>query len=418
MLLGRRRTTARPLSGVLGRANSAAIRAPCVLVSERASHPDDEPPSAKPSERHTGDRVGHRHRRRAVGGRRQGQDRRPARPALRRRLPLPGWAERRPHDRGRRRDVQDPGAPERDRPRQAVRDRQRLCRRPGGADRRARRVRAPRPSDRRGLRLGQRPPDHAVAPRDRPGERAAPRQARDRHHETRHRPLLRRQGDRGSGSACRTSSTRRSCARRSRSRSPRRTSGSSASTRSEPFDLERGGSAVRGVRAAAAPARRATRRSTSTPHCATGKEVLFEGAQATLLDLDHGTYPFVTSSNPIAASAATGTGIGPTEDRPRTGRREGVRDPGRRRPVPVGDRRRRAGAHARARRRVRDGDRPGAPLRVARPRRPPLRRARERDRPARADEARRPLPLRRASGLRSLPHPRRPGDPRLPGAPE
>jgi adenylosuccinate synthase len=42
------------------------------------------------------------------------------------------------------------------------------------------------------------------------------------------------------------------------------------------------------------------------------KEVLFEGAQATLLDLDHGTYPFVTSSNPIASGAATGVGIGPT----------------------------------------------------------------------------------------------------------
>src|SRR5438067_749470 len=43
-----------------------------------------------------------------------------------------------------------------------------------------------------------------------------------------------------------------------------------------------------------------------------GKRVLFEGAQATLLDLDHGTYPFVTSSNPIASGAATGSGIGPT----------------------------------------------------------------------------------------------------------
>jgi adenylosuccinate synthase len=42
-----------------------------------------------------------------------------------------------------------------------------------------------------------------------------------------------------------------------------------------------------------------------------GKQVLLEGAQATLLDLDHGTYPFVTSSNPVAASAATGIGIGP-----------------------------------------------------------------------------------------------------------
>ena len=42
-----------------------------------------------------------------------------------------------------------------------------------------------------------------------------------------------------------------------------------------------------------------------------GKNVLFEGAQATLLDLDHGTYPFVTSSNPVASAAATGVGIGP-----------------------------------------------------------------------------------------------------------
>jgi adenylosuccinate synthase len=42
-----------------------------------------------------------------------------------------------------------------------------------------------------------------------------------------------------------------------------------------------------------------------------GQSVLFEGAQGTLLDLDHGTYPFVTSSNPVASSAATGIGIGP-----------------------------------------------------------------------------------------------------------
>jgi adenylosuccinate synthase len=42
------------------------------------------------------------------------------------------------------------------------------------------------------------------------------------------------------------------------------------------------------------------------------KVVVFEGAQATLLDLDHGTYPFVTSSNPLAGAASTGVGIGPT----------------------------------------------------------------------------------------------------------
>ena len=42
-----------------------------------------------------------------------------------------------------------------------------------------------------------------------------------------------------------------------------------------------------------------------------GEKVLFEGAQGTLLDLDHGTYPFVTSSSPIAAGAAVSFGIGP-----------------------------------------------------------------------------------------------------------
>jgi adenylosuccinate synthase len=44
-----------------------------------------------------------------------------------------------------------------------------------------------------------------------------------------------------------------------------------------------------------------------------GETVIFEGAQATLLDLDHGTYPFVTSSNPIAGAATVGAGIGPKD---------------------------------------------------------------------------------------------------------
>ena len=43
-----------------------------------------------------------------------------------------------------------------------------------------------------------------------------------------------------------------------------------------------------------------------------GKAVLFEGAQGTLLDVDHGTYPYVTSSNTVAGNAAVGAGIGPT----------------------------------------------------------------------------------------------------------
>jgi adenylosuccinate synthase len=43
-----------------------------------------------------------------------------------------------------------------------------------------------------------------------------------------------------------------------------------------------------------------------------GKRILFEGAQGALLDVDHGTYPFVTSSNTVAAQAATGSGMGPS----------------------------------------------------------------------------------------------------------
>jgi len=44
-----------------------------------------------------------------------------------------------------------------------------------------------------------------------------------------------------------------------------------------------------------------------------GGTVLFEGAQGTLLDLDHGTYPFVTSSNPVAGAACVGAGVGPAD---------------------------------------------------------------------------------------------------------
>jgi len=44
-----------------------------------------------------------------------------------------------------------------------------------------------------------------------------------------------------------------------------------------------------------------------------GKSILFEGAQGTFLDIDHGTYPYVTSSNTVAAAASTGTGVGPRD---------------------------------------------------------------------------------------------------------
>ena len=148
-----------------------------------------------------------------------------------------------------------------------------------------------------------------------------------------------------------------------------------------------------------------------------GKRVLFEGAQATMLDLDHGTYPFVTSSNPVASGAATGTGIGPTRiDRvlgvskayvTRVGAGpfpSEIEGPGR-------------GAPARAGRRVRNRHGARAPLRVARPGRAALRGSGERDHLARADEARRALGVRRAPRLRPLPAARRVGDRAFPGPP-
>ncbi|HEA25951.1 MAG TPA: adenylosuccinate synthase, partial [Ectothiorhodospiraceae bacterium] len=46
---------------------------------------------------------------------------------------------------------------------------------------------------------------------------------------------------------------------------------------------------------------------------ANGQNIMFEGAQGTLLDIDHGTYPYVTSSSPTAGGASTGTGVGPKD---------------------------------------------------------------------------------------------------------
>ncbi len=60
-----------------------------------------------------------------------------------------------------------------------------------------------------------------------------------------------------------------------------------------------------------------------------GEHILLEGSQGTLLDVDHGTYPFVTSSNPTSGGAATGSGIGPTRIDAVHRHSQGVHDPGR-----------------------------------------------------------------------------------------
>ena len=102
--------------------------------------------------------------------------------------------------------------------------------------------------------------------------------------------------------------------------------------------------------------------------------VLFEGAQGAMLDIDHGTYPFVTSSNPIAGAACVGAGVGPRDIDEIWGDLQGLHDARRRRPVPDRARRRAGRGDPSRRRRVRHDDRPPAAHRLARPRRAALRR--------------------------------------------
>ena len=100
-----------------------------------------------------------------------------------------------------------------------------------------------------------------------------------------------------------------------------------------------------------------------------GGNVIFEGAQGTLLDIDHGTYPFVTSSNPVAASACTGTGVGPKDIDEVWGVAKAYATRVGAGPVPVRARRRPRRPDPRGRRRVRHDHRPPAPRRLDRPRR-------------------------------------------------
>ena len=133
-----------------------------------------------------------------------------------------------------------------------------------------------------------------------------------------------------------------------------------------------------------------------------GETVLLEGGQATLLDVDHGTYPFVTSSNPTAGGACTGSGIPPTRlDRiiavvkaytTRVG--EGPF------PTELLDRRRRATAAGRWR--VRYDDRPPAAHRVVRRAHRPLCGTHQRRHRLRAHQARRAHGVGAHPGLRGL----------------
>ena len=140
-----------------------------------------------------------------------------------------------------------------------------------------------------------------------------------------------------------------------------------------------------------------------------GEEVLFEGAQATLLDLDHGTYPFVTSSNPVAGSACVGAGVGPTDIDSVWGvcKAYTTRVGAGPFPTELDDE---VGRHLRDQGHeygTTTGSR--APLRLARPRRAALRLAPQPALGARDHQARRPLRARSAAGRDPLPRPGRRG---------
>ena len=130
-----------------------------------------------------------------------------------------------------------------------------------------------------------------------------------------------------------------------------------------------------------------------------GQTVILEGAQGAMLDIDHGTYPFVTSSNPLAGAACVGTRHRAEGDRRDLGHLQGLHDARRRRAVPERAARRDGRDDPPARRRVRHDDRPAAAHRLAGPRRAALRGAPEHADGARGDQARRAL--RASTGSRS-----------------
>ncbi len=140
---------------------------------------------------------------------------------------------------------------------------------------------------------------------------SAPGTQEDRHHQPRHRPGLRRQ-DGAQRSAHRRPAAGPSCSRlTSTPPAARRMPIAHALFGTDPLDpakmYDEYAAAAEQVRPFVADTGRLL-----NGILREGGSVMFEGAQGTMLDIDHGTYPFVTSSSATAGGAATGTGVGPT----------------------------------------------------------------------------------------------------------
>ena len=191
------------------------------------------------------------------------------------------------------------------------------------------------------------PADPAVPRRGRPGARGAARDQRrrqDRHHRQGHRPGLRRQG--GAPRAARAGPEAPGALRAQAARAAR-----AAQLRAR--RLPEGRAARRSSRSSTrrwrvAEQLRADDGRRRLPRCTrrtcAGANLLFEGAQGTLLDIDHGTYPYVTSSNCVAGNAAAGAGVGPGHAALHPGHHQGLHHARGQRAVPdrAADRRSRA----------------------------------------------------------------------------
>ena len=134
-----------------------------------------------------------------------------------------------------------------------------------------------------------------------------------------------------------------------------------------------------------------------------GKAVLLEGAQATMLDVDHGTYPFVTSSSPTAGGACAGAGIGPTRISDVIGIVKAYTTRVGEGPFPTELRDEHRRVAAQGGRRVRRDHRQAAPLRLVRRGHRPVRDPRERHHRLLPDQAGRPVRPGPGAGLRGLP---------------
>ena len=132
----------------------------------------------------------------------------------------------------------------------------------------------------------------------------------NRHDQARHRPGLRRQGRANRPAHVRSDAAglvlEETAARRFKENNSILTAFGA-----KPLNFDEVNRGIPRGRAKSCARSSPTRSSICIGHCSTDKEILFEGAQGTFLDIDHGTYPYVTSSNTTAGGACTGSGVPP-----------------------------------------------------------------------------------------------------------